>query len=138
MEKIWDLSGESPNQGKNPAIILSHYAKRLKEDTNGVFRGLITDAVDEENSSVTYALYVVVPELKNYMYRLIELKIENWVNLYPVELKLLAKEPKNNRITVADNPEECELKLEEMIKSPITKMSLQHLKTLIEIVKDTE
>ena len=138
MGKIWNLEGLQKGNVKNPALILKEYAKRMQNDTNDIFRGVVTDAINEETSSVTYSLYVVVPELKNYMYRLIEMEVNNWEKLYPVRLKLLAKDPKNNQISEADNPKECKQKLEDMISSNITIMIMQHLLTLIDIMKDDE
>jgi hypothetical protein len=112
---------------------MKSFAARLREDTNGKFIGLVTDAVDEESGDVTFSLYISVPELKDYMYKLIEAKIQDWVTPYPAELTLFAKAPKNNRTFLVNNATEYQAKLTELITSSVTRAILMHLKTLVEI-----
>jgi len=133
MSKIWEIYGEKPKPKENPELILKEYADKLKEDTEGKFIGIVTETIHEDTGSATYALYILVPELKDYMYRLIEINIQDLVTPYPVELRLFAKDPKNHRNFYADNVKDFREKLELMIKSPVTKGILMHLKTLIEI-----
>jgi hypothetical protein len=133
MSKIWEIYGEKPRQDENPELILKEYADRLKEDTGGKFIGLVTETIQEDTGSAIYALYILVPELKDYMYRLIEINIQDLATPYPVELRLFAKDPKNHRNFYAEDAKDYRTKLESMITSPVSKGILMHLKTLIEI-----
>jgi hypothetical protein len=133
MNKIWEIYGENPKSEEDSELILKEYADRLKQDTGGKFIGIVTGTIHEDTGSATYALYILVPELKDYMYRLIEVNIQDLATPYPVELRLFAKDPKNHRTFSADNGNDFRKKLEEMITSPVTKGILMHLKTLIEI-----
>ncbi len=136
MSKIWEISGEAPKTDENPEKILNEYASRLKDDTDGKFVGLVTETIQEDTASATYALYIVVPALKSYMYRLIEVNSQDLVAPYPVELRLFAKDPKYHKSFYAQDAKSYRLKLEELIKSAATKAILVHLKTLIEIKKE--
>lgn len=133
MSKIWKIYGEQPSLNEGPEHILKHYASLLSVDTGQVFRGLVTEAVKEETGEVSYALYVVVPALRDYMYRLIEVNVANLVSPYPLEVKLFAKDPVNHRAFTCNGPSDFRTKLEELIGSPVTAGILMHLKTLIQI-----
>ena len=135
MKKLWEAYGELPEIGENPEIILNEYASKLKSDTDNMFSGVVTESIAEDSGVITYALYILVPKLKDYMYRLIEVNIQDLVTPYPLEIKLFAKVSINNRSVYASNVEEFKEKLEYVITSPITKGILFHLKTLIEIKK---
>lgn len=95
--------------------------------------GLVTDTIREETGSVTYALYIIAPELRDYMYRLIEVNLQNLINPYPLEITLFAKDPKNHRTYTCDNVREFRKKTLDLIESPITTGILTHLKTMIDI-----
>ena len=133
MSKIWEIHGDLPKASENPEVILRKYADRLKDDTANKFIGLVTETIHEENGSATYALYILVPELKDYMYRLIDVNIQDLTTPYPVELRLFAKDPKNHRTFFAEEVNDYKNKLESIITNPVTKGILMHLKTLIEI-----
>jgi hypothetical protein len=134
MSKVWNINRESVvSKTENPEFILKQYASKVAEDTDGLFLGIVTQTVNEEIGSITYALYIVAPKLKDYMYRIIEVNVQNLVELYPLELRLFAKDPKNHRHYTCDNSKEFEAKLYEVITSPVTSAILAHLNTLIEI-----
>ncbi|MDP5199931.1 hypothetical protein [Flavobacterium sp. DG2-3] len=136
MSTIWKIYGEQPKPEENPEKILTEYASLLSKDTNSIFTGIVTETVREETGTVIYALYIVVPELHDYMYRLIEVNIQSIINQYPLEITLYAKDPRNNRTFTCDNVDSFKTKLLELIESPITSGILMHLKTLIEIKKN--
>ena len=138
MEKLWKIYGDQPKPEENPEGILNDYAKKVYEDTDKKFMGIVTETVREETGSVTYALYIVVPELKDYMYRLIEVNLQNLVSPYPLEVTLFAKDPKNHRTYTCDSPDEFRKKLIDLITSPVTSGILMHLKTMIDIKKEYE
>lgn len=133
MSSIWKIYGDQPPLDQTPERILKHYASLLSVDTGQLFRGLVTEAVKEETGEVTYALYVVVPALRDYMYRLIEVNIANLVAPYPLEVKLFAKDPVNHRGFTCNSADDFRTRLETLIGSPITAGILMHLKTLIQI-----
>lgn len=133
MKKLWKIYGEEPKQNENPEVILNDYAKQVYEDTNKQFIGLVTETVKEDSDELSLALYILVPQLRDYMYRLIEVSIQNVVKPYPLELKLFAKEPRNHRAFSCNDAADYKKKLEEAIESPITGAILMHLKTLIGI-----
>ena len=134
MSKLWEIyDNTSLSISDNPEFILKGYADQLKTDTEDKFIGIVTESVAEETGSATYALYILVPKLKDYMYRLIEVNIQNLATPYPLELKFFAKDPKNHRTFRSEDVKSYKDKLEEIIKSPVTKAILAHLSTLIEI-----
>jgi phenylpyruvate tautomerase PptA (4-oxalocrotonate tautomerase family) len=138
MGKIWNIYGEGPKAEENPEAILNEYAKQVSEDTEKKFVGIVTESIRENTGAVTYALYIIVPELKDYMYRLIEVNLQNLITPYPLEVSLFAKDPRNHRTFTCDNVAEFRAKLVEIISSPVTSGILMHLKTMIEIKKGYE
>lgn len=149
-KKIWSIYGEPNGKSKvskslpegaeskvydNPDIILNEYANLVFEETDKQFKGIVTEATSEDSNEATYALYIVVPELKNYMYRLIEVSVPNIMQPYPLEITIFAKDPKNNRSFSCENVSSFRKRLEEMITSSLTKVILMHLKNLININK---
>lgn len=133
MKKLWKIYGKEPKQNENPEVILNDYAKQVYEDTDKQFIGLVTETVKEDSDELSLALYIVVPQLRDYMYRLIEVSIQNIVKPYPLELKLFAKDPRNHRTFSCNDAADYKKKLEEIIESPVTGAILMHLKTLIDI-----
>jgi hypothetical protein len=136
MGKIWEIASDTVSTQDNPERILKKYADLLKDDTDGKFVGVVTESVSEDTGVATFALYILVPELKDYMYRLIEVGVQDLATPYPVEIRLLAKDPKNQRAFAVSNPTDYKAKLESLIASPVTKSILAHLKTLIDIKND--
>ena len=133
MEKIWKIQGNDNTPKDNPEKILNDYAKRLKEDTNKKFEGLVTETIIENTGIVKYALFIVTPELKHYMYKLIEVKLQNMFTFYPLEITLLAKAQENHKTYTCDDVSELKKRAIEFISSPVTSGILMHLKTMIEI-----
>lgn len=148
MTKIWKIYGEDPLKNEpienpsmenaamiydNPDTILNQYANKVYEDTDQQFNGIVTESTGGDSNEVTYALYIVAPKLKDYMYRLIEVNVPNIIQPYPLEITLFAKDTKNHRTFNCDNAKEFRKRLVELIESPVTRVILKHLKTLIEI-----
>jgi len=90
-KKIWNINGTSSSQTgsdhtsenkeasmiyNSPDTILNEYAAEVYKDTDRLFKGMVTESIDNGSSQVTYALYIVAPQIKNYMYRLIEVNIQ--------------------------------------------------------------
>lgn len=148
MKKIWKIYGEESLKNElqdnaslenaamiydNPDTILNQYANQVYEDTDKQFNGIVTESTGGNTNEATYALYIVAPKLKDYMYRLIEVNVPNIIQPYPLEITLFAKDPKNHRTFNCENATEFRKKLIELIESPVTRVILKHLKTLIEI-----
>lgn len=148
MNKIWKIYGDeslkSDSQDSaslenaalfydSPDAILNQYANQVYEDTNKQFNGIVTESSSGNTNEVSYALYIVAPKLKDYMYRLIEVNVPNIIQQYPLDVTLFAKDPKNHRTFSCEGPTEYRKKLIELIESPVTRVILKHLKTLIEI-----
>ncbi|MEY2792495.1 MAG: hypothetical protein RJA76_487 [Bacteroidota bacterium] len=148
MKKIWKIYGDDPLMNlsienpsienaamfyDNPDTILNEYANKVYEDTDQQFNGIVTEYTGGNSNETTFALYIVAPKLKDYMYRLIEVNVPNIIQPYPLEITLFAKEPKNHRTFNCANAIEFRKKLIELIESPVTRLILKHLKTLIDI-----
>jgi hypothetical protein len=145
MKKIWNFYNEklSNEESSNishaaqiydrPDSIMNQYASRVYEDTEKIFNGFVTESYGGDSSEVSYALYISSTKLKDYSYRLIEVIIPNIFQPYPLDVTLYAKDPKNHRTFSCSSPDEFRRKLLELIESPVTKIILKHLKTLIEI-----
>ncbi len=148
MKKIWKIYGDeslksdthdSASQENaalyydSPDVILNQYANQVYEDTEKQFNGIVTESSSGNTNEVSYALYIVAPKLKDYMYRLIEVNVPNKIQQYPLDVILFAKDPKNHRTFSCEGPAEFRKKLIELIESPVTRVILKHLKTLIEI-----
>jgi hypothetical protein len=135
-ENIWRIYGEGPKKEDNPKLILQKYAKDHSPSTKGQFKGVVTENIKEDSGEVIYALYVLVPKLRDYMYRLFEVKIENCIDPYPLELKFFAKDPKNHKTYSCDTAKDYENRLVNLIQSDTTANILKHLQTLIEIKEE--
>ncbi len=130
---IWEF-GENTVLDETPYEILDKYASQLKGST-GFIEGKVTELISDSRKEVIYALYLVVPELKNYSYRLIEVVQPNAFTFYPVTMKLFGKADGNIVELPKVDFKNFEKQLVDFIKSPVTKGILQSLKTHIEIVK---
>src|ERR1035438_8757872 len=95
--KLWNVHSIETDIENDPEYILNDYANQVEQDTNNEFLGLVTDTVKEDTGEVSYVLYIVVPKLNDYMYRLIEVTLQNIVLPYPLEMKLFAQDPKNHK-----------------------------------------
>ena len=117
----------------NPDTILNQYANEVYDATDQIFKAVVSEFIGDASNEITYALYIIAPKLKDYMYRLIEVNVPNVLQPYPVETTLFAKDPKNNRSFYCSDAAEFRKRLTEFFESPITRVILQHLKTLIDI-----
>jgi hypothetical protein len=126
-------SATRPDEAKSPWQILNALADQLAPDSQGKFSGHVTETVREEE--VTYALYIVVPELRDYMYRLCEVRLNAYLDPYPVVVRFFAKDPKNHQRFSCDTPQELEEGLTKWIQSPLTELLLSALTQQIEIMK---
>lgn len=140
--KIWDSVGSNSKQQKYPAEILMRYAQKLTSDTDGRIEGVVTEtsiptkhAQGFEYDRMVFALYLVVPYLKNTSYRLIEVEHLTFAP-YPVNIKLFGQVSPN--VISVDNIQDendFQLTLEELIKNNLTKMLIGHIYTMIDIKK---
>jgi hypothetical protein len=131
---LWPNPSESvaPHQLESPWTILNEYANQVQLDTQGKFVGTVTETVRDQE--VTYALYLVVPQLRDYMYRLFEARLNNYLAPYPVTLRLFAKDPKNHQKFECGTPAELRKNLESAIMSPITFLIMSALEQQIGIM----
>jgi hypothetical protein len=130
---LWPNPTAPAAQASHPWHILNEYASQLKPDTGGKFEGRVTETVQDEE--VTYALYILVPEMRDYMYRLFEARLDRFPEPYPVTLRLFAKDPRNHQTYSCGTPETLRQSLEQGIRSPITELLLQALTQQINIMK---
>lgn len=140
--KLWDSIDVGSNEPEYPYEILMRYAQLLTKDTDGRITGTITETtVPTKNDQgfefdrMIYALYLVVPSLRNASYRLIEIEHINFLP-YPVNVKLYGQVAPN--VISFDNiqgEKELARHLEELIKHPLTKMLIGHIFNMIEIKK---
>jgi hypothetical protein len=135
--KIWDFADKGKEE-KTPYEYLFDYSIKVKDDTGGIIEGLVTEMVSDSTEEIVYALYLVVPELRNYSIRLIEVIQSNAFTPYPVTMKLFGKAAGN----IVEKPdvsfENFEKELLDFIQNPLTKLILRHLKTHLEIKKEYE
>ena len=131
--KVWK-SAENVESIKTPYEILYEYASKVKDDMD-VIEGYVTELISESREEIIYALYLVVPQLKNFSYRLIEVVQPNAFTFYPVKMKLFGQSDGNiieEKNIMHDNFEE---KLIRFIESPTTRGILQNLLRHLEVVK---
>lgn len=133
-ENIWQFSNEQ-KYIKSPYEILFDYASRVKNETGGIIEGIVTEAISDAKEEIVYALYLIVPELRNYSYRLIEVVQPNVLHPYPVSMKLFGKDPGNIISRNNVSAQQFEEELEFFIKNSMTKTILNGLKTHLDIKK---
>jgi hypothetical protein len=133
---IWKSIATPIDQATSPYAVLSRYAERVGPDTDNKFVGLVTEAVREDTGQVSYALYIVVPKLRDYMYRLFEATLDNLLQPYPMTLRFFAQDPRNNQVKKCETPESLEKELISLIDSVTTQNILGHLEQLIQIKED--
>ena len=111
----WHFATASPPVDA-PEKIFNDYADSLEKDTGGLILGQVVERLQETRepsgsilTSVVYALYLVVPRLRNYSYRLLELERASWVQDYPVRLRLFLTSGMHEE--TADNPADLDQKL---------------------------
>lgn len=126
-------SATRPDEAKSPWRILNELADQLAPDSKGKFSGHVTETMRDEE--VSYALYIVVPELRDYMYRLAEVRLNTYLDPYPVVVRFFAKDPKNHQRFGCDTPEALREGLTKWIQSPLTELIISALAQQIEIMK---
>ena len=131
-QKTWEFA-EKINTNKTPYEYLFDYAKLLKNDTNNLIEGVVTENASSFSEEIFYSLYLVVPELSKYSYKLLEVTQSNPINNYPVKVKLFGKDPGANIEKQANSESEFNQILHELIKSEITKQILTQLNRHIKI-----
>lgn len=132
---LWPTESDlktQPEEALSPWHILNELADKLEPDSQSRFTGQVTESV--RNEEVTYALYIVVPKLRDYMYRLFEARLTNYLNPYPVTLRFFAKDPKNNQHATCSTPDQLRQTLTEWIQSPLTRLVISALSQQIEIM----
>lgn len=130
---LWKSNTESIDESPNPYIILREYAEKVAPDTDNKFVGMVTEAIREDKGEASYALYIVVPKLRDYMYRLFEATLDDLVHPYPMTLRFFAKDPRNNQTYICQTPTELKNNLVELITSIHTQNILGHLQQLVDI-----
>jgi len=134
-DKIWEFSNKE-EEVKTVYEYLSEYASKLNDDTRGLFKGTVTELISDSKEEVVYALYIVVPELRNYSYRLIEVVQNNAFTPFPVKMRLFGNAAGNIEEKSDVSSRNFESELIGFIQSPLTKLILRNLKTHIEIKRD--
>lgn len=132
MSNLWQFDAEQ-KKSKLPYEFLTHYASLLKEDTNHLILGQVLESVSSNSPEVTYSLYLIVPKLRNYSYRLIEVKQPDIVTVYPVEMRLYGTAEKNVVFKENVSEQDFEKELVDFITSPLTKLILHAIKNHIDI-----
>jgi hypothetical protein len=133
--KIWQFADER-NTIKSPFEYLKEYARRLDEDTKGLFTADVSQIYREEDHKVVCSLYIVVPELRNYSYRLIETIQPDFIDIYPVQMTLYGTAKENSYSLNNVSAEEFEKQLQHLITHPLTQHILLSLRTQLQIFKD--
>lgn len=133
--KKWNFSNQLPSE-ESPYAVLTKYAEALGEETGGQIEGSITELTGTQSEEITYALYLVVPALRNYSYRLIEVVSKNLFQPFPVDIRLYAKANVLEEKKV--EAKAFEQKLQELIDHPFTKGILGSVLNYIQMVKDDQ
>lgn len=96
---LWQFANTVAPTQLSPVQVLEPYAARLGEDTGSLILGKIVERFQEvrddagmANGQLAYVLYLVVPRLRNYSYRLIELKQPDLAADYPVDIQFFLKD----------------------------------------------
>ena len=126
---LWQFADETVFE-KTPLDILKGVARQLNIDTNEMFCADVVQLVTEDNL-VAVSFYVVVPSLRNYMYKLIEVLQPGFVKIYPVSITLFGIGEGNIFRENASNATECEQQIEAFIRDSNTKQILSSLRRQI-------
>lgn len=130
MEKENQISPETPT------TVLQVLASQIWETSGGVCFGVVTESFNDETEEYYLALQLVTPKLKNYSYRLIEVKCKNIINPFPATVSLFAKHPSNNDTKSCSDIPTLKVVLQGFMASPIPKMIMNHLGTLGSIAEE--
>lgn len=132
---LWRFADNNPSE-EIPYEILKDFARKLSSDTEGMFTADILQTIQNEDNSVICSFYLVVPELRSYSYKLMELVQPRFDKIYPIAMSLFGKAEGNVISDVATNSTELRAKITAFITNPLTMHILTSLKTQIEIYKD--
>jgi|GEM_PF-5507968 len=131
---IWEFAEDLPSEIA-PYTILKEFGLQLGPDTKGIFNADIVQTIKDDGSMVC-SFYLVVPQLSNYSYKLMEMVQPKFFKFYPVKMSLFGKAEGNVITDVATNPTEFRAKVAAFIANPLTKLILTALRTQIEIYND--
>ncbi|MEI7676415.1 MAG: hypothetical protein WCJ03_06530 [Bacteroidales bacterium] len=134
MTKIWEF--EDLEKRETVYKVILKFANSLRDDTNGVIEGIVTETTTENNPEIVYGFYLTVPKLRNYSYRLFEFRQSSIVEPYTVYATLYAKDPINNQFFESNTVPDFERKLLGWIKNPITKLVMQSIKVHMDIMDE--
>lgn len=134
MEKnIWQYTvPTNVKEQKNAYQVLKSISEELEKDTKGNIEGYVTEVFpSKDGEPVTYALYLIVPKLNNYQYRLIEVVQKNPFIDFPVDITLLDYENSKHIFYKEISREKFEGVLLEIINSELVKHILGKLIQII-------
>jgi hypothetical protein len=132
--KLW-LGRREPSQEESPIKILQEFADRLTQDTENVIEGEVIETYSgESNSEIVYAFYLVVPKLRDYMYRLFQITQENIAKEYPVNCILYTKS--GAQPFEGENPQDFKEKLKFYFQSDYTQNILTSIFNHIDDVEE--
>ncbi|MGQ7855792.1 hypothetical protein ACUN24_16280 [Pedobacter sp. WC2501] len=136
-KSIWEFSEEKQEE-KTPFDFLVEYAGQLLEATDEIISGDVTRTYNDDNTGLIYTLYLIVPDMRYYSYKLIEVIQKDLLNVYPVDMILYGTAKQNRPKYESVYSNQFESKLREFISSSITKNILSGLKIQLEIVRKYE
>ena len=132
---LWKSNPALIDLPTSPYALLREYAGQIKADTASLFEGQVLEVVREDTGEVSYELYLVVPRLRHYRYRLFEATLDNLIQPYPMALRYFAKDPRNNQVVRCQTPDELRRELLRLITAETTQNILGHLQQLVEITE---
>ncbi len=115
---------------------MNEVADRIKVLSKNMCIGVIVQGFNEHTGEVTLSLQVVTPKLKHYSYRLIEASSKDFLERFPVNLKLFAKHPSNHQNASCKDTASLRSTLKDYSDSPITQLILNHLISLGALVDE--
>lgn len=118
-----------------PELLLQNAADKIKELSIGKIFGIVVESFREEEQEYILSLHVISPKLKNYSYRLIELKCRNQVNPFPISAILFAYAPVNNQYASVNDYDSLSRNLDFLITHPLTKVILDHIDNMASLTE---
>lgn len=134
-DNIWKFNADKPTQ-KSAFEILKKYASKLWSETGEIISGDVLSTL-EPGGQVKYVMFLIVPAMRSYTYKLIEVVQYDVINFYPVRMTLFGN-AELNQITVNDILDDklFEENLIKFINNPLTRLALSGLKTQLDIYND--
>lgn len=134
-EMPWRFAEERKDE-KSPYEYLQEAAAQLRTFTKGQILADVMQII-EDDLSVVNSFLLVVPELRHYNYKLIEVRQATFDINYPADLKLFGTAPQNI-VEVNEVPQNSfNHELNFLIAHPLTQGILSSLRTYIEIARDS-